>query len=107
MKENEFKENYKRTKNLYNALKKDEERVLFASEKLNKQLIKKIKKSKYEKDGIFLKLYNAVENVDINEKEQIPTFVPFIENKKDIDTSTLYSFNGLVPFNYYTPTLQI
>ena len=94
MKENEFKENYKRTKNLYNALKKDEESVLFASEKLNKQLIKKIKKSKYEKDGIFLKLYKAIENVDIDEKEQIPTFVPFIENKKDIDSSTLYSFNG-------------
>ena len=55
MKENEFKENFKRAKNLYNALKKDDESVLFASEKINKQLIKKIKRSKYEKDIIFLK----------------------------------------------------
>ena len=28
-----FKENFKRAKNLYNALKKDDESVLFASEK--------------------------------------------------------------------------
>ena len=93
MKENEFKENFKRAKNLYNALKKDDESVLFASEKINKQLIKKIKRSKYEKDIIFLRLYNTIENVNLDEKEEIPIFVPFIENKKDIDNSTLYSFS--------------
>ena len=94
MKENVFKENFKRSKNLYNALKKDEESVLFASERINKQLIKKIKRSKYEKDIIFLRLYNSIENVNLDEKEEIPTFVQFVENKKDIDNSTLYSFNG-------------
>ena len=55
MKENVFKENFKKSKNLYNALKKDEESVLFASERINKQLTKKIKRSKYEKDIIFFK----------------------------------------------------
>ena len=94
IKENEFKENFKRAKNLYNALKKDGESVSFASEKINKQLIKKIERSKFEKDIIFLKLYNNIKNVNLDEKEEIPTFVPFIENKKDIDNSTLYSFNG-------------
>ena len=94
MKENVFKENFKRTINLYNVLKKDEESVLFASERLNKQLIKKIKRSKYNKDIIFLRLYNQIKNVNLDEKEQIPTFTPFVENKKDIDKSTLYSFNG-------------
>ena len=94
IKENEFKENFKRAKNLYNALKKDGESVSFASEKINKQLIKKIERSKYEKDIIFLKLYNNIKNVNLDEKEEIPTFVPFIENKRDIDNSTLYSFNG-------------
>ena len=94
MKENVFKGNFKRAKNLYNALKKDGESVLFASKKINKQLIKKIKRSKYEKDITFLKLYNNIKNVNLDEKEEIPTFVPYIENKKDIDNSTLYSFNG-------------
>ena len=94
MKENVFKENFKRSKKLYNTLKKDEESVFFASERINKQLIKKIKRSKYEKDIIFLRLYNIIENVNLDEKEEIPTFVPFVENKKDTDNSTLYSFNG-------------
>ena len=57
-------------------------------------MIKKIKRSKYEKDVIFLRLYNSIENVDLDKKEEIPTFVPFVENKKDIDNSTLYSFNA-------------
>ena len=95
MKENVFKENFKRTKNLYNVLKKDEESVLFASERLNKQLLKKIKRSKYEKDILFLKLYNQVENVNLEEKEDIvPVFTPFVENQRNIDRSSLYSFNG-------------
>ena len=82
-KEKEFKENYKRTKNLCNALKEDEESVLFTSEQLTNQLIKKVKKSNYEKYNIFLKLYNKIENVNIKEeKEIIPTFIPFIEKKR-------------------------
>ena len=68
---------------------------MFASERLNKQLLKKIKRSKYEKDNIFLKLYNQVENVNLEEKEDIvPVFTPFVENQRNIDRSTLYSFNG-------------
>ena len=105
MKENEFKENIKRAKILYNALKQDGESILFASEKINKQLIKKIKRSKYEKYIIFLKLYNNIKNVNLDEKEEIPTFVPFIENKKDIDNSTLYGL--MVLFNYYVLILLI
>ena len=42
----------------------------------------------------FLRLYNSIENVNLDEKEETPTFVPFVENKKDIDNSTIYSFNG-------------
>ena len=94
MKEKDFKENYKRTKNIYNVLKKDEESVLFGSEKLNKNLIKKIKRTSYEKDNIFLRLYESVERVNVDEVNEIPTFVPFLENKKSINNSTLYSFNG-------------
>ena len=94
MKENAFKENFKISKNLYNALKKDKKSVLFANEKINKQSIKKLKRSKYQKGIIFLKFYNSIQNVNINEKEEISTFVPFIEKREDIDNSTLYSFNG-------------
>ena len=53
MKENVFKENFKRTKNLYNVLKKDEESVLFPSERLNKQLLKKLKDQNMKKTLFF------------------------------------------------------
>ena len=55
MKENVFKRTLKGQKTYYDTLKKDEESVLFASDGINKQLIKKIKRSKYEKDIIFFK----------------------------------------------------
>ena len=76
-------------KNLYNALKEDKESIFFSSEKITKQLIKKVKKSRYD-----LSLYNNIEDVNLQEEEVvIPTFVPFVDKKKDIDRSTLYSFS--------------
>ena len=87
-------EKFKRAKNLYNALKEDEESIFFSSKKITKQLIKKAKKSRYEKDNIFLSLYNNIEDVNLQEEEVvIPTFVPFFDKKKDVDRSALYSFS--------------
>ena len=93
-KEKMFKEFFERLKNLYNILKQDEESVLFASEKLNKQLIKKVKRSQYEKNSVFIYLYDKVKDVNIEEENTVPIFTPFIENKRNVDKSTLYSFNG-------------
>ena len=56
MKEKMFKENFERLKNLYKILKQDEESVLFANDQLTKQLIKKVKRSRYEKDSVFINL---------------------------------------------------
>ena len=94
MKEKMFKENFERLKNVYQILKRDEESVLFASDQLNKQLIKKVKKSRYEKDSVFVNLYDKIKHVNIEEEDNIPIFMPFVESKKDIDKSTLYSING-------------
>ena len=94
MKEKIFKENFERLKNLYKILKQDEESVLFANDQLTKQLIKKVKKSRYEKDSVFINLYDKVKDVNIEEENTVPTFTPFVESKRNIDKSTLYSFNG-------------
>ena len=76
-------EKFKRAKNLYNALKEYEESIFFSSEKITKQLIKKAKKSRYEKDKVFLSLYNNIEDVNLQEEEVvIPTFVPFVDKKR-------------------------
>ena len=94
MKESDFKESFKRTKNLYNALKTDEQSVFFASDKINNTLIKKAKTSRYEKDKVFVTFYNKLGNVNIQAEEVvIPTNVPSVEKRSDIDISTLYSFN--------------
>ena len=94
MKEKMFKENFERFKNLYKILKQDEESVLFANDQLTKQLIKKVKRSRYEKDSVFINLYDKVKDVNIEEENTVPIFTPFVESKRNIDKSTLYSFNG-------------
>ena len=98
MKEGKLKktmEKLKRAKNLYNALKKDEESVFFGNDKTTNQLIKKTKKSVYKKAKVFINFYNNLGDVYIQADEVIiPTYVPFVEKKRDIDRSTLYSFSG-------------
>ena len=94
MKESDLKDSFKRTKNLYNTLKTDEQSVFFTSDKINNTLIKKAKKSRYEKDKVFLTFYNKLGNVNIQADEVvIRTYVPFVEKRSDIDRSTWYSFN--------------
>ena len=56
-------EKIKRTKNLYTALKKDEESVFFGNDKITKQLIKKARESSYEKDKVFMTFYNNLGDV--------------------------------------------
>ena len=85
----------KRAKNLYKALQKDSESVFFGSEEIKNRHIKKARRSNYAKDRFFLDLY-----ININEKEKfqtepvIPSHIPFVEKKSEIDRLTLYSFGG-------------
>ena len=62
-------------------------------------LIKKAKKSGYPKDKVFLNFFKQLENVNVIEPEEptIPTYTPFVAQKKDIDKSTLCSINS--PFD--------
>ena len=97
-------ETFKRAKNLYNALKEDEESIFFSSEKITKQLIKKTKKSRYEKDKVFLSLYNNIEDVNLQEEEVvIPTFVPFVDKKKILIDRHYIALVNLL--NFYMQTL--
>ena len=54
-------EKLKQAKNLYKALRKDDKSIFFANEKLTKQVIKKASSSKYEKDKVFLAIYNNLD----------------------------------------------
>ena len=91
----------KQLKNLFKKLTNDENSVFFSSDKINKTLLNKGRKSLYEKDKVFYKLFNVVENKNIiydNDDEKIPIFTPFITHKKNIDRSTLYTVNEPLQF---------
>ena len=54
--------------------------------------MKKLKKSKYAKNFLWLKLIYLADN-KLDDEEKVPTRVDYVE-KKEIDRSTLYSFDG-------------
>ena len=82
-------------KNIFEKLKTDRKSVLFSEEKKRQTAIKKAKKSSYSKDNLLLKLINLIENDidEISKTNQIPTRTDYVE-KRDIDRSILYSFDG-------------
>ena len=82
----------KRVQNLFKSLQKDPESVLYANQSVTKQLLKKLSKSFYEKDKVFNKLYENLEDKNFDKKDyKVPLSTPFYEKKTDIDRSTLYS----------------
>ena len=91
----------KQMKNLFKKLITDENSVFFSADRINKTLLNKGRKSSYEKDKVFYKLFNAVENKNIiyeNNENRVPFYTPFTPQKKNIDRSTLSTVNGPLQF---------
>ena len=87
----------KQLKNLYKRLVENEDSVIFAADKINTRLLNKIKKSSYDKDQVFYRLFKKIQNKDNDDDDevQIPFYTSFVEQKKDIDrSSALYTING-------------
>ena len=80
--------------------------MLFSEEKLNNRLFKKCKKLSYSKDKLLLKIINLIENdidqINKTREDELPTRADYVE-KREIDRSTLYSFNG--PFQLLHATV--
>ena len=74
------------TMTIFNERKTGLKRILFSIDELDTKLLKKLKKSSYTKDKQLLKLIDLLEN---NKKK--------IE-KREINRSTLYSFDGFFQF---------
>ena len=82
----------KRIQNLFKTLQKDSKSVFYATAKLSRNLLRKLKKSTYQKDRVFSELYQKLEDKHFDKNnDQIPLTTPFFEKKGDIDRSTLYS----------------
>ena len=92
----------KQLKNLFKKLVNDQNSIFYSADRINKTLLNKGRKSSYEKDKVFYKLFNMIEDRNIlyeNDENRVPFYTPFIEQKKDIDrSSSLYSVNGPLQF---------
>ena len=89
----------KQLKNLYKKLLENENSVLFAADKITLRLLEKLRKSSYDKDQVFYRLFRELErdidNDDDDDDAELPFNTPFLEQRKDIDrSSALYSING-------------
>ena len=90
----------KQIKNLFKKLIKDRNSEFYLADKINRTLLNKSRTSSYEKDKVFYKICIRLEDQEIiydndNEKERIPFYTPFVEQKQDINrSSTLFSING-------------
>ena len=91
----------KQARNLFKKLINDQNSVFFSSDKINKTLLNKGRKSRYEKDKVFYNLFKNIENKNIiydKDETRVPFYTPFIPQKKNIDRSTLYTVNGPMQF---------
>ena len=101
----------KQIKNLFKRLIKDKNSVFYSVDKINRTLLNKSRTSSQENDKVFYKNYIRLEDLEIiydedNEKERIPFYTPFVEQKQDINRSSmLYSING--PMQFFMLTLPI
>ena len=92
------KKDFKRAKRTFEKLKLDPSSSALAEETLDKKLLLKLKKSKYAADKNFFKLVNLLENDNVIFDTDSVKRTDYVE-KREIDHSTLYSFDG--PFQLF------
>ena len=94
----------KQVKNLFKKLINDQNSVFYLSDKITRTLLNKGRKSSYEKDKVFYKIFNLIEYKDViydfdTDKPMLRFYTPIVEQKKDIDrSSSLYTINGPMQF---------
>ena len=86
-------EKNKRVQNLFRSLQNDPKSIFYTTNKLSKWLIKKAKTAFYDKDKVFVNLYEQLEDKDFYKNENWPLVTPFTDKETNIDHSMLYSFS--------------
>ena len=69
-----------RIQNLFKNLQKD-------------PILNKARKSIYDKDKVFVNLYNQLEGKSFYQNNDLPLATPFVNKQSNIDHSTLYSIS--------------
>ena len=92
------KVDFKAARNAFDKLKLDPSSAAFAEEILDKKLLLKLKKSKYVDDKNLFKLVNLFEKNSVIFEPDSVKRTDYVE-KREIDHSTLYSFDA--PFQLF------
>ena len=93
-----MEKDFKKAKKRFEKLKLDPSSAAFAEEILEKKLLLKLKKSKYAADKNFFKIVKLLDNNIFFDSVDKVNRTNYIE-KREIDHSTLYSFDG--PFQLF------
>ena len=80
-------------KRLFRSLQNDPKSVFYTTNKIIKSLLKKAKMAPYNKDDVFVKLYEQIEDKNFYKNENLPLVTPYIDKKSNIDHSMLYSIS--------------
>ena len=92
-------------KKVFGQLQMDANSILFTEETINKNVLKKLKKSKYVRDKDFVNLFEN--NVDFLDDEKKSVLIKTIFVEKKMILIGLTSIALVVRFSYYILMLEI
>ena len=73
-----------RIQNLFRNLQKDPKSVFYSVGNLSKSILNKATKSVYEKDKVFVNLYNQLEDKNFYQNNNLPLVMPFVNKKSKL-----------------------
>ena len=82
-----------RIQNLFRNLQKDPRSIFYSVRNLSRSILNKARKSTYDKDKVFVNLYNQLEDKNFYQNNNLPLVMPFVNKRSNIDHSTLYNIS--------------
>ena len=82
-----------RIQNLFRNLQKGPKSLFYSIENLSRTILNKARKPTYDKDKVFVNLYNQLEDKSFYRNDNLPLVTPFVNKKSTADHSTLYSIS--------------
>ena len=82
-----------RIQNLFKNLQKDLRSIFYSIGNLSRSILNNARKSTYDKDKVFVNLYNQLEDKNFHHNNNLPLVTSFVNKRSNIDHSTLYSIS--------------
>ena len=67
-----------RIQNLFKNLQKDPRSIFYSIGNLSRSILNKTRKSTYDKDKVFVNLYNQLEDKNFYQNNNLPLVMPFV-----------------------------